>query len=336
MGYKFSIIVPIYNSEKYLKECIESIVNQQEINFEEDVQLILINDGSSDSSELIINDYIKMYNQNIKYVKQDNKGVSAARNMGLKFVRGKYVNFLDSDDMLSSDTLSSVEKFFLDYDNDIDVVSIPIYFFEGKNKAHLLNYKFNKDDIVDIEKNYDFIQMSISGTFIKADIITQKKFKESLKYGEDSYLITSIILEKKKYGLVKQAKYLYRYRETMDSTMQESWRKKEWFLDSMDKFTFDLINNGKKEYISLPKYLQYIILYDLSWKVGICRRAKNTLTYKEWIMYFNNLNIALKSIQLSVILKYRRINVKCMVMLLMIKYCNIDTIRDKYIRLIFM
>ncbi|AWK50032.1 hypothetical protein DIC82_02515 [Clostridium beijerinckii] len=333
--YKFSIIIPIYNSGKYLEECIDSVINQKNIKFEEDVQLILVNDGSEDNSEEICLKFKKLYVDNIVYIEKENEGVSSARNKGLEVAEGQYINFLDSDDMLSSNTLENIEKFFLKHGNEIDVVSIPIYFFEGKNESHLLNYKFNKGEIIDIQKYYDFIQMSISGTFIKYSRISDKKFKEELKYGEDAYLITSIILEKNKYGVLKDAKYLYRYRSTMESTMQESWRKKEWFLESMDKFTLDLINLGNRDYRTIPKYLQYIILYDLSWKVSVGKKAKDTLTDEELSQYFDKLRIALKSVKWNVILKYKRVNKKCMIILYLIKYCNADIFKEKYIKFIW-
>lgn len=97
LKYKFSVIVPIYNVEDYLDETIDSVINQ-DIGFKENIQLILVNDGSEDDSEKICLKYKKMYPDNVIYVKQNNQGVSAARNTGIRYIEGKYTNFLDADD----------------------------------------------------------------------------------------------------------------------------------------------------------------------------------------------------------------------------------------------
>ena len=86
--YKFSVVIPIYNVEKYLEETIESIINQS-IGFEENIQIILVNDGSPDNSEEICLKYKEMYPDNILYIKKENGGVSSARNTGLKKVSGE-------------------------------------------------------------------------------------------------------------------------------------------------------------------------------------------------------------------------------------------------------
>ena len=95
--YKISVIIPVYNVEKYLEETIESVVNQT-IGFD-NIQMILVNDGSPDNSEEICLKYKEKYPDNVVYVKQENAGVSSARNNGLKHATGKYVNFFDSDDI---------------------------------------------------------------------------------------------------------------------------------------------------------------------------------------------------------------------------------------------
>ena len=90
--YNFSVIVPIYNLELFLDEALSSIVNQS-IGFKENIELILINDGSSDNSEKICRKYLELYPDNVIYKSQENKGVSTARNVGLSLANGKYINF---------------------------------------------------------------------------------------------------------------------------------------------------------------------------------------------------------------------------------------------------
>ena len=95
MSYLFSVIIPIYNCEEYLEECVDSVLGQT-IGSEK-IEIILVNDGSTDNSAEICKEYEKKYN-NILYIEQKNQGVSAARNNGLKHASGELINFIDSDD----------------------------------------------------------------------------------------------------------------------------------------------------------------------------------------------------------------------------------------------
>lgn len=103
---KVSIIVPIYNAEKFIKKCIESILNQSYKNLE----LILVNDGSKDNSSKIINQYKN--NKRVNIFTQKNHGAAYTRNFGLKQATGKYVTFIDSDDFIDKDYIEKYVKSF--------------------------------------------------------------------------------------------------------------------------------------------------------------------------------------------------------------------------------
>ena len=109
MQYKISTIMPVYNSALYLGEAIESIISQT-IGFE-NVQLIIVNDGSTDNSADIISAYAKKYS-NIVFVSKENGGVASARNEALKHALGKYVSFVDPDDTISPSTYQIAFDFF--------------------------------------------------------------------------------------------------------------------------------------------------------------------------------------------------------------------------------
>ena len=113
---KISVIVPIYNSFEYLDKCISSIINQS-IGFK-NIELILVNDGSTDNSEKIIKKYTKKY-KNIIYIDQANGGQANARNNGLKIASGEYVSFVDSDDWLNVD----MYKILLENNRDFDIIT---------------------------------------------------------------------------------------------------------------------------------------------------------------------------------------------------------------------
>lgn len=93
---KISIIIPVYNVEKYIEECLISVLNQTM----KEIEIICINDGSTDNSLKILNNY-KNKNENIRIVNQENSGLSNARNVGLSLAKGEYIFFLDSDDFFA-------------------------------------------------------------------------------------------------------------------------------------------------------------------------------------------------------------------------------------------
>lgn len=96
---KLSVIVPVYKAEKYLRECVDSILGQSM----SDLELILINDGSPDGSQAIIDEYVSQYHDKVKALTVDNGGQGRARNFGIDMARGEYLSFIDSDDYLEPD-----------------------------------------------------------------------------------------------------------------------------------------------------------------------------------------------------------------------------------------
>jgi CDP-glycerol glycerophosphotransferase (TagB/SpsB family)/glycosyltransferase involved in cell wall biosynthesis len=266
--YKFSIVTAIYNTEEYVSDAIESVINQT-IGFEDNVQLILVNDGSTDRSGEICKKYRDRYPNNIVYIKKENGGVSSARNRGLEEVRGKYVNFLDSDDKLSKNTLKEVWKFFEKHYNEIDFVSIPIYFFEGSQSQHSLNFRFNESRVVDIIENPTYIQLSVASSFFKSSVVTKYSFKENLAYAEDVRLLNEILMNKQKYGIVSNTKYLYRKRITADSVMQKTTTTKDWYFDTLEDGFLEILEIAKENFNVVPKYYQYLVMYDLQYRIKL-------------------------------------------------------------------
>lgn len=266
--FKFSVIIPIYNVEKYLEETILSVINQT-IGFKENIQLILINDGSKDKSYKICEKYKKLYSDNIIYDKQENQGVSAARNKGMEYIEGKYANFLDSDDIWDLDVFEKVYKFFEKHEKDIDVISCRQKFFEAKEGYHQLDYKFESNRIIDIQEDFEYIQLSTSSAFLKSDIVKKYKYDERLKYAEDATLVGQVIMEKSKYGILSDAIYNYRKRKKNTSALQTREGDKSWYFDTI-KYGYDLlISKSIEKYGKVINYFQYQIMYDLQWRLKV-------------------------------------------------------------------
>ena len=298
--FKISVIIPIYNVEKYLEETIKSVISQT-IGFKKNIQMILVNDGSTDNSEAICLKYKNKYPNNIIYIKQKNSGVSSARNNGLKYAEAEYINFLDSDDTWDKDAFKKGYE-LLSNNKNINLVSYRMKFFDAKKGYHALDFKFkNGDRIVNLNEEYKLPQLSGSSCMIRYSALKNKKFSEILKISEDARLINEIILENLNIGLISSSCYNYRQRKEKNSAINKSTKIKNWYLDTPKlcyKYLFDL---SKKKYNKVIKYIQFLILYDLQWRI-FTTAFPNTLTNQEKSKYISILKDLLKDIDDDVII----------------------------------
>lgn len=263
--YKFSVIIPIYKVEDYLAETIDSVL-EQTIGFEKNIQIILVNDGSPDNSEQICLEYEKKYPKNIKYVYQENAGVSAARNNGLNYVEGKYINFLDSDDKWENDVFEKAWDMFEEND-DVDIIGVRQKFFEAATGYPSLDHKFDEDKIVDIMENYDHIQLSVTSGFFRTEAIGEVRYDSRIKYSEDAKFINEIIIKKCKLGIIASSVHLYRKRFSENSAIQVKNFKDDWYLVTPElcyKHAFEI---SKKKFGYVIPYMQYYVAYDYQWRL---------------------------------------------------------------------
>lgn len=280
--FRFSVVIPVYLVEGYLAETLDSVI-AQDIGFSQHIQVILVNDGSPDDSESICLAYQKRYPDNIVYVKQENAGVSAARNHGMKYVEGKYVNFLDSDDKWTKNSFRTVYHFFEKQYDKIDLVSCPQKFFEARDEYLWLAFKYeNGSRIIDVLEKYNYIQMHVTASFVKAEVLARHSFDEDLKFAEDSKFVNSVILEKLKYGVVSDALHLYRKRVNASSAIQNKGVSKEWYLDTPKHYYLELIEESIDKYGTVLLYVQYLILYDFQWRLRDDLSRILTKEEQEW------------------------------------------------------
>lgn len=277
--YKVSVIIPIYNVEKYLEETILSIVRQS-IGFN-NIQLILVNDGSPDNSEEICLRYVNLYPNNVVYLKKENSGVSDTRNYGMKYIEGKYVNFLDADDIWDKDAFEKGYN-MLETNNDIDLVVFRMKRFEGKKDRHQLDYKFDGDYVVDLRKDYDKIQLSSCTILYRSKLFKKYFYDKTLRIAEDYKLVNEIILEKLKYGMISSSSYNYRVRGNASSAMQSLGNKKEDYIINVRNCHKKLIDKSIKLYGKVVEYLQYSLVYEIQWRLI---NSKVILTEEENIEY---------------------------------------------------
>ena len=319
--YKFSVVMPVYKVEEYIREAVDSLINQT-IGFEKNIQLILVDDGSPDKSGEICDEYKEKYPDNIIVIHKENGGVSSARNAGLQYITGRYVNFLDSDDKVSANAFASVYKFFSQNEEYIDIVSIPITLFEAQSGPHILNYKFDKGTrIINLRNEYTSVQLSLASSFIKLSKAKQLEFDTNLSVAEDAKEIARLLIDKQHLGVVTGCKYNYRKRTGDNlSALQNSSGSKNWYLSSMQHFSLWVYNFYTKNLGYIPFYVQYTIMYDIQWKIKTPDFPKDLLTDKEKEEFFEILKQIIIQTDDKIIMEQKSIYIEYKYFLMFLKY----------------
>ena len=219
---KVSIIVPVYNTANKLEKCLESLVNQTM----QDIEIVIVNDGSTDNSEKIIMEYQDKYPNIIKYYKKENTGVSDTRNYGLNVAKSEYIMYIDSDDYIDIHTLEKLNKYI---ENGIEVIKFKLQKVDERGKiiGRFDGPVFEKTTGEEaFEKLYgeDVMLVSPCVYIIKKEIFTRNKFEFIGKYHEDFGLIPFIIITAK--SIVSTPYYLYNYVQGKESITRTADYKK--------------------------------------------------------------------------------------------------------------
>ena len=220
-----SIVIPVYNAEKYLEQCLNSIQNQTYKNFE----VILVNDGSIDHSESICMDFVKV-DTRFKYFTKENGGASSARNFGLDHVLGEFITFIDADDWVDENHLEVLINNIKENNSDMAVSSIKkfdnVSNFEfrvySKQEKYLLNYnKLNREEFLVILPKLihasNSYKIAVSKLF-KKELVTDVRFDESIIYGEDLDFFFKLYNKVNSISYVDEITYIYRLHDESSSS----------------------------------------------------------------------------------------------------------------------
>jgi len=303
--YKFTIVMIAYNVSAYIDEAIESILTQ-DIGFEH-VQLILVNDGSKDDTLEKIRAHADKHKENIFVIDKENGGPGSARNVAYPYVLGKYVNFMDSDDILEKDALRKVYAFFEENYEKTDVVSIPLLWFEGQEGEHHLNYKYKKGSrVIDLKTEWDAPQLQAASCYIKKDIALSVRFDERIRYADDCKYIQQVLLRKQTLGVVADSVYHYRKRSGDNvSIIQSALWNKNWYVPCMKYSYLELMEYYEKNCGQVPFSVQNVICNDLGWKLAHEKIPYGVLSKEEEKEYLLLARQILEKIEDRIILHQR-------------------------------
>lgn len=319
-AFDFSMVIAVYNAEKYVSETIDSIVNQ-EYDFSK-IQIILVDDGSKDNSFEVCREYAEKYPENIVLIHKENSGVSGARNVGMRFVKGKYINFIDSDDLFSSNTCKKVFEFFKKYENKTDVVCIKTELFGAKKGDTWFNKKFAKGDrLIDLWREPNVYLNSTSFTFFHSRIANQLAFDEQLCISEDLKVVNSVLVNKWTLGVLASCKYMYRIHTASDASLSSSARMKDnWYFTYLDRVFMWLYEKAMAQTSGFPEFLQYTLYRDLFNRFNENRECVKVLEAEQIPLYKEKLFRALSLISDKVIRSVDVINTDFQVYFYSIKY----------------
>lgn len=181
-----SFIVPVYNVEKYLEKCVSSLVHQQLL--ANDFEIILIDDGSSDGSGLLC-DRLAADNRSIIVVHQNNRGLSEARNMGMKVARGRYIQFVDSDDFLEENVIPRLLKVM--EERDLDILRFQIREVDENKKSSLPQFEFSSKETQGVIAGAQYLQCFMGYACYACQFI----FRTSLLIENSLWFKSGIIFE---------------------------------------------------------------------------------------------------------------------------------------------
>lgn len=257
---KVSVIIPVFNVENYLEECLDSIINQ----VLDDLEIICVNDGSTDNSLNILNNY-QIKDSRIKIINQENNGAASARNKGIAEAKGEYVYLMDSDDILELSALD--ELYQLAEDKNLDLVIFKlINFKDGTDERYTSPYyemTFLKKlvgqkifNYRDIGENFFNIAVSPPGKFFKNDLIHDIKFPEGYIF-EDNVFFTEVMLNANSVYFLDQ--HLYNRRVRSDSITGSTDIKQADIIP-----IFNLMIDLVKKYNCYNEFKAFLLNYKIS------------------------------------------------------------------------
>ena len=269
MNKKVSVIIPVYNAEKYLDRSIKSVLNQSYDNLE----IIIVDDSSTDNSKDIIKKYASKDSRIMPIYSEVNQGVSKARNIGLNIFSGDYLIFMDADDYITKDAIKILMEKCNKYDADI----VDSYHLVISNNKTFLEAKPLKEDLVMGDKSN--IDMLTKATYITGKLIDRKLVKDllfdvNLRRYEDLVFEHQLKLRLKNYVLIKNV--IYYYYQVPTSLVNSLGSKHTAYMDAA-KEVMDIYKDESDE----AKELMESLLFTNGFLTGITKVVKNDKSIDE-------------------------------------------------------
>ena len=301
--FRFSIIMPVYNSETTIREAIESVM-EQSLGYKEMIQLIIVDQRSTDSTLQICREYSEKYPENTVLTTVNSGELSGARNKGISYAEGDYIGFLDPEDKWEADALMCADSFFRDNPDVMFAACRQIGLKDGAGKPHPLDYTFKRTRTANIRKNQSLLIPGIYGTLFRADAFESKKFDEKAGSGGDTLFVNSLLLDTEKYGLIREAVYMYRSSDK-ERAFPDIRPDDPRYPEAVERLFCDLADQSVSKYGEKIPYIKELIMTELQRLIKESTQAMSSDEAKE---YADRLRNMLQQIDDKYILKQRQMN----------------------------
>lgn len=273
--YRYTVVSAVYNVAPYLDDFFESLLKQR-LDFERNIHLVMVDDGSLDDSAKIITDWQARFPRNIVYLKKENGGQASARNLGLKHVETDWVTFIDPDDTVDFSYFKEIDELlYKNRERNVRMVGVNLLFhYEETGKisnSHPLNYRFkNGDVLLPLENLGKHVQLSAATAVFNTKIIDRYRieFDELIRPNFEDAHFVGVYLSKVNGGTIgfsSKAKYYYRKRSNQSSTLDTAWTKPDIFGVVLERGCLDLLMRYNSEREIIPIHVQRAILYHCAW-----------------------------------------------------------------------
>ncbi|MDD6878697.1 MAG: glycosyltransferase family 2 protein, partial [bacterium] len=297
-NYIVTVIVSVFNTEKYIDECIQSLIKQT-YDFNS-IEIILVNDGSNDNSYEICLKYKEKY-KNIILINKKNTGVSDSRNQGIKIANGKYIMILDSDDFISNNSIKDLVDFMENNDVDISSYSLINYIdSEKKMSSHFRNREYNRGTGIYDVNEYPYLCQSTVNIIFKNKKSNNVYYDTTMQIAEDEKFNTEIIMKRKKIGFVKNAKYYYRKHDSGQATKTKI--NPIYCYDSVISFYESIFKKYRDENGNVEKYIQGLLINTLRWRINSDQLLPYFRIGKEYEKSINRLKQLVKQLDNNIII----------------------------------
>ena len=249
---KLSIIIPAYNSEDYILECLNSITNQNLVNYE----CIIVDDGSTDNTGNLCDDFVKS-NSNFKIIHQNNSGVSASRNTGISFSTGDYITFVDSDDLIAPNAYKNALNTIIENNCEIYCFGIAKY-----HNSTITKYPMVKTNLQKMFIKYPVYMNSVCNKIFNINLLknNQISFNTNIKTKEDFLFSFKALSLANKIIFTNNADYLYRYNSQSVTHNYATSTTKKYRHDEESLLIEDLKYFLQKNTITSNTILNYFTL----------------------------------------------------------------------------
>jgi len=274
VSISITAVIPLYRVERYLPDLLGSLQAQRPGPY--DLDLVFIDDGSPDASGDTVERWLRTSPFSGRLIRQENGGVSAARNRGLDEAAGEWITFPDSDDLLADDYFAAVSSFLTRNAHRLDVASARLLRLReprpDPEDVHALSFRFaGGDRVVPMSAHPDYFQLNVASAFFRLSDLRRVgvRFRTGLHASEDALFVAEYLLglSSPRLGLVASASYIYRRRASRDSAVDAFRGDPRTYFERFEDGYAPLMRSCSEG--GVPEWLQSMFLYECQWLLPV-------------------------------------------------------------------